>query len=202
LTNWIMSLVRTKRTTKKTGRRKAWPALAVMVGFVLLVASHSARAATASESEVKAAVLYNFTKFVEWPAEAFASTNTPIRLGIFGDDDFATQLRALLSDKKAHGRSFEVRTIVAPQEAKNCQVVFVASSENRRVPQILEATKKAPVLTVGESDQFIELGGMINLFFEDAQPAFDVNPEPAEKVKLQISSKLLRLANNVVTSAL
>jgi hypothetical protein len=194
LTNWIMSLVRTKRTTKEIGWRKAWPALAFIVAFVLLLGTHRAQAATASESEVKAAVLYNFTKFVEWPAEAFASTNSPIRLAIFGDDDFATQLRSLLSDKKAHGRSFEVRTITTPQEARSCQVVFVAGSENRRVPQVLEATRKAPVLTVGESDQFIELGGMINLFFEESQPGFDVNPEPAEKVKLQISSKLLRLA--------
>jgi hypothetical protein len=189
-----MSLVRTKRTTKETGWGKAWPALAFIVALVLLLGANSGRAATASESEVKAAFLYNFTKFVEWPAEAFASTNMPIRLVVFGDDDFAMQLRSLLSDKKAHGRSFEVRTITNPQEAKNCQIVFVASSENRRVPQVLEATRKAPVLTVGESDQFIELGGMINLFFEDAQPAFEVNPEPAQKVKLQISSKLLRLA--------
>jgi hypothetical protein len=174
--------------------RKAWPVAALMVAVALFPGAQSGRAATASESEVKAAVLYNFTKFVEWPAEAFASTNAPIRLAIFGDDDFANQLRSLLSDKKAHGRSFEVRTITNPQEAKNCQVVFVAGSENRRVAQVLEATKKAAVLTVGESDQFIEQGGMISLFFEDAQPAFDVNPEPAEKVKLQISSKLLRLA--------
>jgi hypothetical protein len=189
-----MSPVRTKRTIKEMGWWKTWPAAALLVALVLLFGTGTGRGATASESEVKAAVLYNFTKFVEWPAEAFASTNTPIRLAVFGDDDFATQLRSLLSDKKAHGRSFEVKTLTNPQEAKNCQIVFVASSENRRIPQVLEATKKAPVLTVGESDQFIEQGGMISLFFEDAQPAFDVNPEPAEKVKLQISSKLLRLA--------
>jgi hypothetical protein len=190
----MMSPGRTTRTTKEIGWRRTWPRLASVAALVLLFATHTGRAATASESEVKASFLYNVAKFVEWPAEAFSSTNAPIRLAVFGDDDFATQLRSLLSDKKAHGRSFEVRTMANPQEARNCQIVFVASTENRRAPQVLEVTRKSPILTVGESDQFIELGGMINLFFEEAQLAFDVNPEAAQRVKLQISSKLLRLA--------
>jgi hypothetical protein len=180
-----------RRTTEQRGR---WPGLALVAGLVLLFGVGTGRGATASESEVKAAFLYNFTKFVEWPGEAFSSTNAPIRLAVLGDDEFGNQLRTLLSDKKAHGRSLEVRTISNPQEARNFQIVFVANAENRRVPQVLENTRKAPVLTVGESDQFIELGGMINLFFEEAQLAFEVNPEPAQKVKLEISSKLLRLA--------
>lgn len=147
-----------------------------------------------SEHEVKAAFLYNFTKFVEWPAQAFESTNAPIRFAVFGDEAFAGKLRSLLSDKKAHGRSFEVKSIATPMDAKGFHIAFVASAESRRAAQLIEATKKSPVLTVGESDQFLDAGGMINLFFEDTQLAFEVNPESARKANLEISSKLLRLA--------
>jgi hypothetical protein len=160
----------------------------------LLFGTFTGQSATVSETEVKAAFLYNFAKFVEWPAEAFASETAPIQLGVFGDEEFSTKLKSLMSDKKAHGRSFEVKRILNPQEAKSCQIVFVTSSESRRALQVLEAARKLPILTIGESDQFIPLGGMINFVFEDTQLRFEINPEPAEKVKLQISSKLLRLA--------
>lgn len=183
---------------KRTSRRLSLHAkglrfLGVMALFLFLgrTVTHGA---TASETEVKAAVLYNFAKFVEWPAEAFTSETAPIQLAVFGDDEFAAKLRSLLNDKKAHGRSFEVKTISNPQEAKNFQIVFVASSESRRALQVLEATKKSPVLTIGESEQFLDSGGMINFVFEDAQLRFEINPEAAQKARLEISSKLLRLA--------
>jgi len=151
------------------------------------------RSQAATEAEVKAAFLYNFAKFVEWPTNAFTSDAAPLRVAVFGDDDFTAKLAALLSDKKAHGRAFEVKRITNPQDAKNFHIVFVTGAESKRAILVLDAVKKSPVLTVGESEDFLDYGGIIMLYFEDAQPRFDINPEAAEKVKLIISSKLLRL---------
>lgn len=185
---------RTKRTAREISFRKKTRRFLGMAALLLFLGTSVGHGATASETDVKAAFLYNFAKFVEWPAEAFSSETAPIQLAVFGDEEFGTKLRSLLNDKKAHGRSFEVKTISTPQEAKNFQIVFVASSETRRAPQVLEATRKSPVLTIGESEQFLDSGGMINFVFEDAQLRFEVNPESAQKAKLEISSKLLRLA--------
>ena len=160
----------------------------------LLGAVRGHAATTASEADVKAAFLYNAAKFVEWPTNAFTSETAPLRVGVFGDDEFLARLSVLLSDKKAHGRAFEVKKITNPQDAKNFQIVFVGAAENKRGLLVLDAVKKSPVLTIGESDEFLEYGGIIMCYFEDAQLRFDINPEPAEKVKLVISSKFLRLA--------
>jgi hypothetical protein len=162
--------------------------------WLLLLGGLSARSATVPENDVKAAFLYNFTKFVVWPEEAFPSTNAPIRFAVFGDEEFGSRLKLLLNDKRAHGRSFEVQTINNGQEARNFHIVFVPGADSRRALPVLEATNKRPILTIGESEQFLELGGVISLFFEEAQLAFEVNAEPAQKTGLEISSKLLRLA--------
>ena len=160
---------------------------------ICLLTPLSGRGATVSENELKAAFLYNFTKFVEWPATSFPSTNAPIQFAVFGDEEFSAKLKSLLVGKTAHGRAFEVKTLTNPQEAKNFHIVFVGSSE-KRLAMILDATKKLPILTIGESDEFLDLGGIINLVFEEAQLGFEVNAEAAERNKLVISSKLLRLA--------
>jgi len=184
----------TPRAAKRTlpGRVVRW--LACGAALLVFFGLAGSRAATAPENDLKAAFLYNFTKFVQWPEEAFSSTNAPIRFAVLGDEEFGSRLKLLLSDKKAHGRSFEVQTINSAQEAKDFHIIFVPGPEGRRGVPIIEATNKRPVLTIGESDQFIELGGMISLFFDEAQLAFEVNPQSAQKAGLEISSKLLRLA--------
>jgi len=180
------------RTIQRIAKRSF---LCFLVALLFGLATSSGRAAaTASETEVKAAFLYNFVKFVDWPAEAFASDTTPFRVAVFGDEDVTGKLKVLLSDKKAHGRSFEVKRVFNPQDAKNSQIVFITAPESKRSMLILDAVKKLTVLTIGESEEFLDLGGVINFVFEDTQLRFEINPEPAEKVKLVISSKLLRLA--------
>jgi hypothetical protein len=191
----IMSLMRGTRQIVEAlcDLQHRWQRFAV-AALLLFLGTTTGRSPTASETEVKAAYLYNFAKFVEWPAEAFSSESAPIQLAVFGDEEFGNKLKSLLVEKKAHGRSFEVKTISTAQEAKNFHMVFVAGPENRRTAQILEATRKSPVLTVGEGEPFLDAGGMISLVLEDAQVKFEVNPEAAQKVKLEISSKALRLA--------
>src|SRR3954467_10279413 len=150
----------------------------LVVSFLLPVVARPA----VPESEVKAAFLYNSAKFVEWPKDAFVSETAPIQVAVVGDDDFSGKLRALLSDKKAHGRAFEVKRISNPQDAKNFHILFIPNSEMRKAPQFLEATKKSPTLTIGESDQFLDAGGMINILFEEGNLRFEINPDPAERV--------------------
>jgi hypothetical protein len=185
---------RAKRTLREVLSLKGSFRLLGLVVQILFFGTAAGHGATASQTEVKAAFLYNFAKFVEWPAEAFSSETAPIQLGVFGDEDFAAKLGSLLNDKKAHGRFFDVKVFSNPQEAKNFQMVFVAASEAKRAAQVLEAARKSPVLTIGESEQFLDSGGMINFVFEEAQLRFEVNPESADKAKIEISSKLLRLA--------
>jgi hypothetical protein len=159
----------------------------------------TAQEAAVSEADIKAAFLYNFTKFVEWPPEVFSKENSSLTVGVFGDEEFTATLRTLLQDKKAqaHGHPFVVRKVSTLQEAKTCQVLFFRETENRRFAQIYDSIKKLPILTVGEGSEFLDAGGMFNLFFEDKQPRFEVNPAPAENAGLSISSKVLRLAKKV-----
>src|SRR5437763_11117124 len=191
-----MSLMRKSQRTRGTLPLRRF-GLALLASAALFLVWPVRGTAAVSETDVKAAFLYNCAKFVEWPKETFASESAPIQIAVIGDDEFAAKLKSLLSDKKAQGRSFEVKKLSNPQEVKNFQMVLISNSETRRLPQILDAAKKSSVLTIGETEQFLDLGGMINLFFEEAHLHFEVNADTAEKAKLVISSKFLRLAKRI-----
>jgi hypothetical protein len=149
-----------------------------------------------SEEQLKAAFLYNFARFVEWPTNAFPSESTPIQLGVLGNDEFANRLAALLKEKKAHGRSLVVKKMNGADDVAGSQIIFVNKSEGRKTSQIADAVKKQPVLLVGESDDFLENGGIINVVTDKKQLRFDIHVTNAEQNNLTISSHLLRLARN------
>ena len=180
-----------------TAMRQQLLACLVLVLLAVLGPPAVAQDAQVSESDLKSAFLFNFTKFVEWPAEAFPGEDAPVVVGVYGDEAFTATLRALLADKKAHGRPFSVKRLVNPADARTCQIIYFRENETRKMGTVYEAIKKLPVLTVGESDDFLDLGGMFNLFFEDKQLRFEVSPATAENAKLTVSSKLLRLAKNI-----
>ena len=188
------------RTIAKPARERTLTrrtCLGVILLFVLnILAAPSGRAqeAVILEEQVKAAFLYNFVRFVEWPQSAFTSESAPITIGVLGNDEFATRLATLLKEKKAHSRSFDVKKLGNPSEATGCQMIFVAQSESKKATQVVEATKKQPALLVGETDDFLDNGGIINFVRDNNQLRFDINPKAAEDRKLVISSHLLRLA--------
>jgi hypothetical protein len=153
-----------------------------------------AQDAQVSEADLKAAFLFNFTTLIEWPPDAFAHEDGKVNVGVYGDEAFTATLRTLLADKKAHGRPFAVKRLTNPAEAKTCQIVFFRESETKKMSAAYESIKRLPILTVGESDDFLDQGGMFNFFFEDKQLRFEINPATAENAKLTVSSKLLRLA--------
>jgi len=147
-----------------------------------------------SEYELKAAFLFNFAKFVEWPPDAFANTNAPIIIGVLGENVFGNSLEKIINDRKVNNRSFQFRNFDSPTEATNCQILFISASKKNDFAKIVAALHNASVLTVSETDGFLKAGGMINFLFEGNNVRFQISDEAAKKARLKISSKLLSLA--------
>jgi hypothetical protein len=184
--------------TRRRGLGVIW---LLLLSLLIAPALRSQEATAVSAEQLKAAFLYNFVRFVEWPTNAFANETAPMIIGVFGDktsDKFATELTTLLKDKKAHNRMLIVKKLTAPADAAACQVVFVTDSEARRADQVADATRKKPILLVGESDDFLKNGGMINIVQDERQKQlrFDIAPKNAEPAMLTISSHLLKLARD------
>jgi len=147
-----------------------------------------------SEYEVKAAFLFNFAKFVDWPPEVFADTNSPIVVGVLGKNVFGNNLEKIINDRKVNNRSFQFRKYTSVTEVTNCQILFISSSEKNDFAKIMSALHNASILTVSETDGFIQAGGMINFVLQDNKIRFEISDEAAKKGRLRVSSKLLSLA--------
>lgn len=144
-----------------------------------------------SEYQVKAAFLYNFGKFVEWPANDFASTNAPLLIGVYGENPFGNNLAGVVQGRNIDGHPVITRA-VSLDELKGCQIVFIARSEQKNIKKILGALDGAGVLTVTED--MSDAGVMINFILQDDKIRFEINNTAAEKAGLKLSSKLLMLA--------
>lgn len=149
------------------------------------------------EYQVKAAFLYNFAKFVEWPPGTFANSTDPIGICIAGMNPFGSALDAMVRGKKIGERIFAVRQISDTQQTKGCQILFIASTEWKRVRPLLDALKGTAILTVGETDDFTAAGGMIAFQLAGPRVRIQIDLETAEQSRLKISSKLLSLAEIV-----
>jgi hypothetical protein len=146
------------------------------------------------EYQVKAAFLYNFAKFVEWPPGTFASSTDPIGICIVGQDPFGSALENTVQGKKVGDRIFAVRRLPDTQQASQCQILFIGAAEWKRTRALLEAVKSPGVLTVGETDDFTVLGGIIGFRLDGPRVRIKVDLQTAERARLRISSKLLSLA--------
>jgi hypothetical protein len=155
---------------------------------------------------VKAAFLYNFGKFVEWPAAAFASTNAPLVIGVLGGDPFHGDCERIVANKTINGHPVIVRQISHPGAAgqapgysdlKSCHILFINASESDNLPDILDALKGASVLTVTDDlDHFAASGVIINFVIENGSVHFEINDDAARRAGMKISSKLLMLRTN------
>ena len=144
------------------------------------------------EYEVKAAMIYNFALFVEWPKEV--SPSSPIVVGVLGDDPFGPILENTFRGKTAQGRGIQIRRFASQEELQPCEILFVSQSERKRMSEITDAIGRNSVLTIGDMKDFTELGGVIGFKIEDKQIRFEINLEAAQRAGLKISYKLLRLA--------
>ena len=168
-----------------------------MGGMLLGLLATAASGQTADEYHVKAAFLFNFAKFVDWPPQAFKTPEDPISICIVGKNPFGNTLHQAVSGQTVQGKSLAVRQIADLQQVSACHIVFVAASERKRLASILGEIKTSAVLTVGESENFTAEGGMINFRIEDGNVRLQINVNAAVQQQIHISSKLLGLAEIV-----
>ena len=145
------------------------------------------------EYRVKAAYLLNFTRYVEWPTGPTGSDSV-LSICVLGADPFGRILDATVAGRTAHGRSLRVRRFQSATEAAGCEVVFVSSKTWRRSPESLKSLQRAGSLSVGESEQFARVGGVIGFVILDQTVRFVVNDEARSRAGLRISSRMLALA--------
>jgi hypothetical protein len=181
------------------GRLRGLATLAVLVLATLLAGAAPAPDSPSLEYQVKAAFLYQFLSFVEWPAPALAAKGDSRVVGILGDTPMVPALQAL-GAKPVQGRPLVVRHFRDLRDLREpgaLYVLFVAQGDRERLAAAVRAVKGSGVLTVGESEGFARLGGIINFVIVDGKVGFEINPRAADEAGLRVSSKLLQLARIV-----
>jgi hypothetical protein len=148
------------------------------------------------EYQVKAAFLYNFARFVEWP-EAIEDASKPFVICVLGKDPFGRTLDDIVSGKKIQARPFAVRRFSDPAQARGCSILFVSSSERKNVISVLGSLNEPGILTVGESDTETSDGVIVRFTMADGKVRFEINSAAASRAMLHISAKLLSLAQAV-----
>jgi len=153
-------------------------------------------------AQVKAAYLYNFAKFTTWPNNAFADESAPVVIGILGVDPFGQTLDRTVEGKTLESRKFVVERLPSgseddPAALRRCHILYVSASLKPRWVSILKHLVDAPVLVVGEGEEFAADGGMISFVLSAGNIVFHLNRDAVERSKLQLSSKLMKLAKVV-----
>ncbi|MBA4149325.1 MAG: YfiR family protein [Verrucomicrobia bacterium] len=171
--------------------------VAIYLLLGLFLVCEAGEAETLSRYHVKAAFLYNFLKFVDWPPQTLPQ-NSPYVVGVLGEDPFGAVLDSTMQGKVINGRRIIV-VRVTEQNMQQCHLLFICSSERRRYREIHAKLQFAPVLTVGETEEFAENGGAIEFYMEGNKVRFEINPEAAKRSNLRIDATLLDLARIVRT---
>jgi hypothetical protein len=151
--------------------------------------TNGAESATLDESQVKAAFLFNFAKFVQWPADDRGA----LVIGVVDDGGFSDVVEKVIRGRSVNGRELTARRLSIGDEPAGCNVLFIPGAQHRDAADVLRRTRGA-VLTVGETPQFVRDGGMVRFFVEDDHVRFQINQKSAEAAGLKISSQLLTLA--------
>jgi hypothetical protein len=179
----------------KIGR---WPlGLLAACAALGVVGRAEGQAPAVGEYEVKAAFLYSFAKFIEWPPDAAPADPDVFVISILGEDPFGTILDDILRGKMVGTRRVVVRRVPREQDVGPSHIVFISDSESQRLSGLLKRFQGAPVLTVGDADRFAERGGVVRLRMEKNRVRLDINLTAAERAHLKISSELLKLARIV-----
>jgi hypothetical protein len=149
-----------------------------------------------SEYEVKAAFVFNFSKYVEWPESTFATAADPISICVVGENPFGTLLEEAVRGKSVNGRQIVVReTTTIPD---TCHIAFIASSERERLDAILGKLARRPVLTVSDAEAVAERGAIIGLTIIDKRVRFEINMVAAKQAGVKLSSQLLKIAIRLI----
>jgi len=184
----------------RSGARLAGAAVrgcaAAWLGLALLAASASATPTPTAPTEyqIKAVFLFNFAQFVEWPAAAFHEAQAPLVIGVLGDDPFGALLDEAVRGERIGGRPLVVRRYRRVDEVGECHILFISSSEAGQIDRVVARLKGRSVLTVGDTEPFNRVGGMVRFVIENKKIRLRINVEAAKAADLVISSKLLRPA--------
>lgn len=155
------------------------------------------------EYELKAAYIYNFIKFTDWPKDTFKEEKDPLIIGVFNEDQ-QKSLSKILKEKKKDNRPIQIVHLKndddkSEKKLQSCQVLFFPDTLKKSDELVIfKHIKNHPILTIGERNQFLETGGMINFILEKKKIRFEINLIEADKAKLQIRAKLVRLAKRVI----
>jgi hypothetical protein len=155
----------------------------------------------AKEYRIKAAFLFNFAQYVEWPPDTFKDANSPLTYCTIGDDPFQGVLDESLNAKAVGTRPLRVQHLKQPENFQGCQVLFIGANEKKRITTVLETLKQSPVLVVGESNHFVQQGGTVGFLSEENTIRFEVNLDVAQRARLNISATLLSVAKTVINTA-
>jgi uncharacterized protein DUF4154 len=173
--------------------------LGVVLSLLLMLPPLGAQHTLSSEYQAKANFLAKFPIFIEWPVDALPLGQASFLICVFGDFPFGTSLSEKTRGTTAHERRVEIRWVRQEQKLKSCQILFVSRSEQKRYSQVLEAVRGQSVLTVGETTEFLDAGGIVNFTMQQETLQFEVNLVEANKAHLRISSQMLALARRVIS---
>jgi hypothetical protein len=187
-----------RRAQMVRARAKFAAALFILLFSVQIPAVPEAQAQDAlREYQVKAAYLFNFLKFVDWPGQSSGDAPGPWLICVVGENPFGSDLAQVISGKSAQGHELQVKDSLATADLHACHILFISASEKKRLPAILAALKGFSTLTVGDMENFTGSGGMIQFVAEDGRVRFVINVGAASGAGLKVSSKLLSLAQSV-----
>lgn len=186
-----------------SGKRHQYRKHKAMLLFIMITrlvagsADVSAQTVPAPDYQVKAVFLFNFTQFVEWPQHAFAEVRSPVVVGVLGNDPFSTYLDKIVKGEQMNGHPLVIKRYRRVEEIESCHILFISQSEQYRLRRVLNKLQGRPILTVGDMAGFAEAGGMIQFYTNENKIRFQINLESVRSSALNISSKLLRLAEIV-----
>jgi YfiR/HmsC-like len=186
--------------TEKEGdaprRCPSWQTAAALFSLLFAFAFSGHAQSAPTENQLEAAFVYNFVKYVDWPASAFTNESSPYVIGVLGDDAFGNDLKNTITGKTINGRELVFKSFHSARDIDNCQVLFIGKSEKSRFKEILGILHGKSILTISsEADNFIDNGGIINfVLMPDQTIRFQINNAAAKAVGLSISSDLLNLA--------
>lgn len=153
-----------------------------------------------TEYQIKAKYLYNFTRYVNWPKEAFTDSVSPFIIGIIGQDPFGVNLEKTVEGKKINSRTFLIKRFQSAKNLEYCHILFIGISDREHHHQILDTIQGLSILTVGSRVKFAQDGGIINFIKKKKRIRFEINTKMARESGLRISTKLLKMADIVESS--
>ena len=170
---------------------------ATLISLACVVPLAHSQQSKAGEFQVKAAYLYNFGRFVAWPDQNSPDANAAFEICVLGADPFGATLDSTLATASIGGKNVQAKRITKPQDVDDCRILFISTSEERHLKDVLSALDNASVLTVSDIPRFSERGGMIGFILDGDRVRFDVNLSSAQSARLTLSSELLKVATNV-----